>query len=337
MRDRLPSDCADLERPLVQHLRAQRLQHRQRPGQRDRPAGDVQLEPPVPDRVVVAAGVIFSARSSGPVSCVQQPQVGDRLLGPGSSPCSPRRTRRRSGTARRRCPGPRRRHRRRPRPAGPPRCGWCRAAPWSAPSDRAGPGSSGSVLTVKCTAASRESPTLAVYRMPVPLNASTRICCIASRQSVVYRSRGRYTITETNRPNGSGCRKARSRRRLASCSTLPTTSTTRSGLGPEQLGARVGGQQVHRPLPGVGVRRGTQGGQHRLHRQPQHRRGGDLGVQRARGQHAQEPVLADAPQPSGPRIRARTSNGGTSRVSAEPVDAWVSSRWAGWPPSAVSR
>ena len=46
-------------------------------------------------------------------------------------------------------------------------------------------GFSGSVLTVKCTAASSESPTRAVYRMPVPLNASSRICCMASRQAVV--------------------------------------------------------------------------------------------------------------------------------------------------------
>ena len=164
------------------------------------------------------------ARSAGRAAAGRRPPRR-----PGRSPCSPRRRRRRSGTAHRRCPGPRRRRRRPRRPAGPPRCGWCRAAPWSAPAGPARPAFAGSVLTVKCTAASRESPTRAVYRMPVPLNVSSRICCIASRQSVVYRSRGRYTITETNRPNGSGCRKARSRRRLASCSTLPTTSTTRSG------------------------------------------------------------------------------------------------------------
>ena len=99
-------------------------------------------------------------------------------------------------------------------------------------------------------------------------------------------------MTDTKRPNGSGCRNARSRRRLANCSTLPTTSTIRAGGGPEQFRPGVGGQQVHRALSGVGVRRRTEGGQHRLDGQPDHRGGGDLGVQRPRGEHAEEPVLA---------------------------------------------
>ena len=65
------------------------------------------------------------------------------------------------------------------------------------------------------------------------------------------------------------------------------------GVGPEELGPGVGGEQVHRALAGVGVRRRTKGGQHRLHDQPQHRGGGDLRIQGAGGEHPEETVFAE--------------------------------------------
>ncbi|SHV99981.1 Uncharacterised protein [Mycobacteroides abscessus subsp. abscessus] len=67
--------------------------------------------------------------------------------------------------------------------------------------------------TVKCTTAQGDSLTRAVYSMLSPPSSRTRMSCMASRTSVVYRSRGRYTRHDTKWASLSARRNSSARRR----------------------------------------------------------------------------------------------------------------------------
>ena len=186
-----PVGPAHLERPLVQHLQPEVLQHRQRAGQRRRPPVRYSLNRYSPASST-AAGAIVNARSSGPdnpankrrsatasstgssllVRLVGRPRTGTAPAVSSSS--SPPTT------------AP---------PAGRSTCGSCRAGPSSraASSGRGRSGRIGSVATVKCT---RRQQRIAAPVRCTECRAAERVQqvrCIASRAAVVYRSRGKKT------------------------------------------------------------------------------------------------------------------------------------------------
>ena len=109
--------------------------------------------------------------------------------------------------------------------------------------------------TTKCSRASTDSVDRAVYSTLVPPRRSSSSCCIASRTSVVYRSRGQV---DQRRPEPAGRVLPQEQPRLPAL--LQVQHGQRDGqqlVGAdlEQLVARIGLQDVEQFLAGVAVGR----------------------------------------------------------------------------------
>ena len=151
----------------------------------------------------------------------------------------------------------------------------------------------GSVVTMKCTAASAESPIRAVCRMSGAVQPRDQLVLHGQPGGggVAVARQVHHRVDEAAERIG-----LQEQPQLAAGDALQDAADQPDdGLHrrPEQLGAGVPGEQVQRPLTVVGVGRGADREQHLVDHPAQHRGRGHLGVERPGGQDAQEADLAD--------------------------------------------